>query len=316
MPQKTKFMNEDLLLKYVAGKVSQAENDQIGYWLQQDSKNQKKLTQLRKIYHISVWRSDSQAAIPTQQNSKPWRKFTWNIVATIAILFTCYSLMNLYFSHSTDANKYLTIVVPAGERTQVILPDSTVVWLNAKSKLTFPNQFNGRQRKVSLLGEAFFQVTQDKSHPFIVQTPLNEVKVHGTEFNVVSTNRYFEASLLRGSISVCNKTSTKELLLAPGMRVYTSVDGSLQKGPITNYDYFLWKDGIFFFEDATFQQLAEKLEQYYDVCIQLHKTFDPNFTYSGKFRVNDGIEHVLEVLKLRTSFDYEIKENGNLIVIR
>lgn len=309
-------MKDDLLLKYITGKVSQAENEQIGLWLQADAHNKERLTRLRRLYQSALWQTDSQAELsPKPSASHSWRKILWNSAAVIALLFASYTLIQPRFFMTPLPQEMLAVNAPAGERTQISLPDGTIVWLNARSTLTFPNAFNKEQRTVCLQGEAYFQVKSNKKHPFIVQTPERKVKVYGTEFNVISLANYFETALVEGSVSIDDANLKQEIVLTPGTKVYTQDNGELKKETLSNYDHFLWKEGILYVEDATFSQLASKLEQYYGVEIILKKEFNPDFTYDGKFRVNDGVEHVLQVLQLRTPFHYTIEEDGKNILI-
>ncbi|MBP3518515.1 MAG: FecR family protein [Parabacteroides sp.] len=211
-----------------------------------------------------------------------------------------------------------TIYVPAGQRAELILSDSTKVWLNAKTTLTFPSHFDNNSRSVTLDGEGYFDVTHDKNKPFIVKTNQYDIKVLGTEFNVRSYNQnaVFETSLLKGSIQIESADHLAKLLLEPNEKAYME-QGKLKTAPITQYDYFLWKDGLICFDDNTIEELFQKLQLYFDVNIIVKNTSILEQRYTGKFRTGDGIEHILKTLQLRTKFVYENEEDkGNTIIIK
>ena len=209
-----------------------------------------------------------------------------------------------------------TIHVPAGQRTELILTDGTKVWLNSKSTFSFPNIFSEKNRNVSLDGEGYFDVTNNKKQPFIVSTLKYDIKVWGTQFNVIaySASNIFETSLLKGSIELLNPGTDKGVLILPNERIFLNAD-HLVRAPISNYNHFLWKDGIISFDNESFPEMITKLELYFDLqIINKNKTILRN-RYTGKFRTKDGVEHILKVLQLSNRFRYKIDDKFNIITI-
>lgn len=210
-----------------------------------------------------------------------------------------------------------TIHVPAGQRAEVTLADGTHVWLNSRSTLRFPEQFSANARNVELDGEGYFSVQHNEESPFIVQTPKYAIQVLGTEFNVKAyrNTSLFETALLKGSVKISSPNLKNGLQLKPN-EIVSIENKLLKKSTINNNDYFKWKEGLFCFEDESIQNLIKKLELYYDTTIEIQRPSLLEHHYSGKFRIQDGIEHVLRVLQLKHKFTYQKDDDKNLIIIK
>nr|WP_286083552.1 FecR family protein [Parabacteroides goldsteinii] len=125
-----------------------------------------------------------------------------------------------------------TITVPAGQRINITLADGTNVWLNARTTIQYPITFNEKERLVKLDGEAYFDVTKDKSKPFIVQTNNYNVEVLGTKFDVdsYSETEIFETTLMEGSVRISSLTDANEslMLTLPSIRVVSNISETWQ----------------------------------------------------------------------------------------
>ena len=137
-----------------------------------------------------------------------------------------------------------TITVPAGQRINITLADGTNVWLNARTTIQYPITFNEKERLVKLDGEAYFDVTKDKSKPFIVQTNNYNVEVLGTKFDVdsYSETEIFETTLMEGSVRISSLTDANEsLMLTPHNKAYLH-DGKLRVKPVDDYTPYRWRE--------------------------------------------------------------------------
>jgi ferric-dicitrate binding protein FerR (iron transport regulator) len=305
-------MNQEIIEKYIAGEANPVEKETVFEWAKADENNMKELLALRKLYDISIWRQ-----APSGRTARINRSVIYKI-ASIAAMFIvlCGSVYTLYNRKTTTPDEAMqTIRVPAGQRAELVLTDGTSVWLNAGSTFSFPAHFSKNKREVVLDGEAYFSVEKDAKKPFIVKTLSHEVKVLGTEFNVLAYNKssLFEVSLLKGSVEVY--AASQILKLEPQTRVY-QVNNELIKGEIDNLDYLLWKDGLICFDDEPVEQMISKLELYFDTKIVVEKGSFMKKKYTGKFRTKDGIEHILKVFQLKDRFTYEKDDEKNRIIIK
>lgn len=234
---------------------------------------------------------------------------------TIAILSTLF--VYSFLSHKEQASAINTLYVPAGQRARLSLEDGTVVWLNAQSTLTYPAQFSGKKREVTLTGEAFFDVAKNPKKTFIVSTQHVEMKVLGTQFNVYSypNTDYIRTDLLEGSVMVNQKnTPEKNVILHPSEQVIIK-NGKMFLSKIENSDYFLWKEGIYAFNNERLLDIIEKLQLYYDVKIIVKDPQIFNVKYTGKFRQRDGIDEILRIIQKIQHFQVKKDIDKNTITL-
>lgn len=241
--------------------------------------------------------------------------------AAILILVVSSSLLTLWYTQNDEvvfvANEMNTLYTPAGQRACLVLQDGTEVWLNAKSKLVYPAQFTGEERRVKVEGEAFFNVAKDSVKPFIVSAMDVDMKVLGTQFNVYCYPDvgYVETSLLEGSVRVFFSGKEKEgILLKPDQQV-TAANGKMVVKPIRLNEHFLWRDGVYAFENEPLIDILKKLELYYDVKIVVEDTTMFNETYTGKFRQRDSLDDIFKILQQIRSFKFCKDTENNIITL-
>lgn len=303
-------------MKYIKGETTPEEREKVVRWLDEDPEHIHQYHSLRKLYDISLWSpiEESQQEEKQTRTLKPvWIEFL-KVAAVILITFLG---TKAFFDWKDEPVKMQTVIVPAGQRAELLLTDGTKVWLNSRSKFKFPDRFQKDARNVELDGEGYFEVTHQEDAPFTVHTSKYDVKVLGTEFNVKAYNskNQFEASLLKGSVEVSNMNKSQVVRLRPDEQVIS--DGSqLIRSVILDKNYFRWKEGLLCLDDESIGGLIDKLELYYDVKIIVQQASLMKYHYSGKFRISDGVEHVLKVLQLKHKFTYTKDEEQNLIIIK
>lgn len=313
-------MDTELLQKYISGNATEAEKQHVTDWMQESPENTREYMAQRKLYDIALWRMKPIATENKQLKKKSALRTLWIEIAKIAAMFTVILLGTYYWlgEHSVQTTEALqTIHVPAGQRAEILLADGTKVWLNSLSTLTFPGNFNGNTRNVKLNGEGYFAVTKNAKQPFIVETNKCNVKVLGTEFNVMAyaTDSIWETALLEGVVEILTPgTTTKGMRLEPN--TMASLKGNkLIKKRIKEPDHFLWREGLICFNNISVRDIMGKLKLYYGANIIVNNTKILDNYYTGKFRTRDGVEHVLKVLKLNNKFTYKIDDEKNTITI-
>lgn len=304
---------DERLLKYIQGEVSPQETEQVVRWIDACEENRRQYMALRRLYEISLWNND---AIQVKRRINP-RRFGLSILKYAAILTIAFAGALFYLCTQKEEAKMQTLYVPSGQRAELILADGTKVWLNSHSTLRFPEHFTTDARTVELEGEGYFAVTYDEKAPFTVKTYRYDIRVLGTEFNVKAYPKddTFETSLLNGSVAV-QESGKPEIFKIKPNECLSYKEGALQISPINDLNYFHWREGLFCFNNESIGDLIEQLELYYDVTILIQREELANQRYSGKFRIKDGIEHVLKVLQLNHSFDYTINDEKNEIIIK
>lgn len=187
----------------------------------------------------------------------------------------------------------------------MVLADGTTVHLNAGSKLTYPVRFVGKRRIVALEGEAYFEVVQDESHPFVVQTHLGEVMVLGTAFNV---NAYTDASvcyttLVHGKVQF-SAPNVGTVTLQPGEQAVVSANGT-EKRTVDLDEYIGWVNGVYNFRNRSLGEIMETFERWYDIQVYYETPDLRDITYSGSLKRYGAVNSFLDALELTGDLTYK-----------
>jgi len=230
------------------------------------------------------------------------------------------------------------ISTKSGSKTKLVLPDGSRVWLNAKTKLTYDENFGKELREVKLTGEAFFEVVRDSLKPFLIHTSNMDLKVLGTSFNVKSYpgEQTSEASLISGSLEISLTARNKQMIiLRPSEKLIISNDsvsvshktisGKSVPQPIisiknlTHYEEAdsiiietSWVKNQLVFQDESFKEIALKMEKWYGVVINFEQPELAQLRFTGIFE-KETIEQALYALSISEPFKYNISQNGIMI---
>jgi ferric-dicitrate binding protein FerR (iron transport regulator) len=209
------------------------------------------------------------------------------------------------------------VVIPYGKRSEVTLSDGTRIRLNSGSQLSYPSVFKTDLREVYLSGEAFFEVSADKSRPFYVVSGEFSVKVLGTRFNVTAypEDPEIRTVLLEGKVSASrNRLFAKEMDLSPGEGiVFDKAEGNMVKGKVDTRLYTSWINGYLLFENEPTVEVFKKLERYYNRPIKVSETLSSK-TFSGKLDLKDDIRQVLDNISFASSL--EVMEQDSVFTIK
>lgn len=228
---------------------------------------------------------------------------TFATAAAVALL--CLSVWTAYLYMQPVAMQ--TVSTLAETRT-VNLPDGTSVTLNHYSTLTYPERFKTDNREVELNGEAYFEVSKDKKHPFIVQTEAVDVRVLGTQFNVDAyrDSPDVRTTLLTGSVAVSNKSNSERMILKPNeIAIYNKVEKKLTRKELEDAtDEISWRHGEFIFDDVPLRDIARELSNSFGTTIQITDSTLQNYRISARFRNGEDLETILSVLQDAGYFNY------------
>lgn len=228
---------------------------------------------------------------------------TFATAAAVALL--CLSVWTAYLYMQPVAMQ--TVSTLAETRT-VNLPDGTSVTLNHYSTLTYPERFKTDNREVELNGEAYFEVSKDKKHPFIVQTEAVDVRVLGTQFNVDAyrDSPDVRTTLLTGSVAVSNKSNSEHMILKPNeIAIYNKVEKKLTRKVLEDAtDEISWRHGEFIFDDVPLRDIARELSNSFGTTIQITDSTLQNYRISARFRNGEDLETILSVLQDAGYFNY------------
>jgi transmembrane sensor len=288
---------------------------------------------------------ESSANLPPYHHLRHLVRRKWLIAAAVAACILLVWGIN-YLSLSPAPQPVRSahseeVLAKAGTRTKMVLPDGTQVWLNSNSRLKYNNDFNATNREVILDGEAYFEVAKDAGLPFIVHASSIDIKVLGTSFEVKSypQDKTIEATLLQGMIEISRKDNpgTPRVILKPNEKLVFSksfmanprtgnsrpgsdihqslspdiaVNSIRQDIPDSNKVETSWLYNRLVFDGDSFGELADKMERWYNVRIELRDTILNSYHFGGIFE-KETVEEAFKELQLTRDFTYKI--NGNEI---
>ena len=318
---------EDLLPFYFRDKLKPEEKAEVENWKSSSEINRQIFEDSQKAWEATeqlrrMKKYNPEKAIPIVhskiQNRTKFRAFDIfqkiAAVLIIPLLFTTIWLAKKPASREKPYVEWHTLKTPAGMRSEFFLPDSTKVYLNSKTTLTYPLAFNDSIREVKLKGEAYFEVNENKKVPFVVNSGRVDIEVTGTEFKVsnYAHEQLTEIVLVSGRLNLFRGdfflSKTDLTPLKPGERF--SFD---QKHKTMNIDrvsvekYIAWKDGILMFRDDSMEEVVRRLNRWFNVEIQLTGPELNDYVYTATFE-DESLMQILELLKISAPIDYTIKQ--------
>jgi transmembrane sensor len=318
-------MNYSIINKYLSGEASEAEVQEVFQWIDSDSENRIEFIQYKKLWALTSkttgdqdenWNTlSSKLAIPRKHlNTVNY----WMVAAGFLLVFGLGMMMQYIlpqksqqqFSYQAETR----IEVPLGQMSNVVLPDGTTVLLNSGTKLVYSGKFNSGERIVSLEGEAFFDVTNDQAHPFVIKTNLLDFKVYGTSFNIQAypEDKVINTTLVEGSLGIIGKSGGEITRLVPGENAtYSEDDRKLLVGNVNLEMYTSWKDGLVTFRNEKLKDIARKIERWYNVEIVIKNARLGEELYMGTILKNKPVDQILEVFSLTSSLKYKIVPRAN-----
>ncbi|MDD3789223.1 MAG: FecR domain-containing protein [Petrimonas sp.] len=308
-----------LFEKYLRNQASEEEIEQLLFIIRSDKRVQRFFedelskadstmdeTTKKRIYekiHTSVKPERTVFAA----TSMGWKRvLQWTAILLLPVLS---ALSVYYFTHKNEARNHPTIITAQnGEKAEAVLPDGTKVWINSGSTLTYDDSFNRENRPVHLDGEAYFEVAKDKKHPFIVKTQWMDVQALGTAFNVRSykTDQQTSAILLEGKIKV--SAGGKDKILDVNQRA--TFDKYTQKFTtdlVEAPNFVEWKNGSIYFNNQTFNDIAQTLSRIYNVDIQFASEELRPMRFTGTLG-SSSIKNALDILTFTSPMYYTVKD--------
>ena len=309
-------MDRNVLHRFFAGTASFEEEEAVCDWVDASDKNREELIRERKYFDVLLLHKTKNSSMVQSGHrfSLPFViRESLKIAAAISVLLVSALYISNNVGKSAPVLEMNKIVVPPGQRANLTLSDGTNVWLNACSEMTYPASFSEDIRRVSLKGEAYFDVRKDEEHPFVVRTRFGEVTVLGTAFNI---NAYNDAdacytTLVYGKVNF-STPDQNTITLAPGEQAVASSRG-IEKRAVDVNEYIGWAQGVYVFNNKRLGDIMKTFERWYDVHVYYEKESLRDLTYSGDLQRYGTINTFLNALELTGDIYYRI--NGRNILI-
>lgn len=309
-------IDQHILIRYFLGQASEEEKEWIHQWIEQDEENRKQIIRERIRFDATLL-ADIPAVSPKRRLLLRLPALLGECLKVAAVLLLLFIGIQQYGNYQEKqlAESYQSVSVPSGNRTHLLLPDGTSVWLSGNTSLRYPLAFSKKGREIELDGEAYFEVAKGKT-PFLVKTEKYDVEVLGTVFNIeaYSNKSHFKTILYEGKVKLYDLRHTKEVFLLPG-ETAELIENELKVAPTKDKNSYRWKDGLICIEDKSFMEIMALFEKYYDVRIIVNNKSVRELGYHGKLRISDGIDHALHVLQHDFSFAYKWDKAKNIIYI-
>ena len=315
---------DTLITRYLSGEVSSEETYELEGWLKTDAENLQLFNDMRKVWalqqalHVentidldNEWESlTTRTGLYNKSTGKKLsiqtRRSFLRIAAVFLLLIVPSAIYYLFFLPPGN-----DMLMAENRVVESILPDGTQVALNAGSSLSYPEKFNGKERKVSLEGEAFFDVTHDEKKAFVISAEDLQIRVLGTSFyvNTQTEENSMEVVLLSGSIQL--NLGNKQMILEPGDKaVVLKHNGEIVKHENTDPNLLAWKTRVMSFTDAPLSEIIDVLKNVYHKDIVVLNPEINNCRITATFE-GQSLEAIIMVLQ--STIDIIARPKGNSI---
>ena len=319
---------EDLIIKYHNGTLSSEERDKLNQWIAESNRNRKVFENI--INHLSISQKDVEEAKKNTYKAivssdrrfgglKKQSQSRWSLLKYAAVITFCLSAsISIYFlrfdapENTTDVVIEHPVLIKETDRGQmlsVVLPDGTMVKLNAGSRLSYPARFDNDIRSIELEGEAFFDVKRDEKKPFHVKTNALDVEVLGTSF-CISTYPDRKSPLVAvqsGEVLVREVIGTESVSLKQDQYAFLKGEELVSDNISESDHYFGWVNRKLVFSEESVQSIFEKLSRWFDVDFEVSREFVNADKFTGSYH-NPSLDQVMRSLSFSYGFNYKMNE--------
>jgi len=306
--------DSELVLKCLAGGASQKELGALEALLNKDLASKTFFTELKNTWDLSsnleqpfnidkikAWSSVQQKILQQQEDPGVATKllvvksYKTSWLFRIAAVFIIVLFATWFFLNRSE---HLLTVQTAATKKVIVLPDSTRVYLNENSTISYPEVFESDERSVSMIGEGFFEVTKDAKRPFVIRNKAFDIKVLGTSFNVsdYAYNPNAIVTVVEGKVSFADKSGNSIVLLRDETGMLNKSKHSVEKSMTEDLNVLSWKTRKLEFKNTNFKAVCEKLKEYFSVELEVKNENILKCKFTGYF-VDPSLEQILSVLE-------------------
>ena len=235
----------------------------------------------------------------------------YQIAAVLLLPLLIYTTFILVGKNKADETAWAEIYAPPGARIHFMLPDGSKGWLNSETKLKYPLNFN-HNRQLSLVGEAYFEVTKNKDLPLTITTSNLDVKVLGTTFSIsaLAEENTTDVILEEGTVEIDNPGIGLKTLLKPDQKlVFDNLKHEYQTSSLNAQQYNAWKDGLLIFRNEPLADVFKRLSRWYNVKITITDDQIKRYKYRATFK-NEPIEEVIRLIAMTLPIEYKIQKRA------
>lgn len=274
--------------------------------------------------HLNNYMALIDPAIPSEKNHWLNFRFLGKVAASVLIVVSVgtasYYIGTRHNQPKSAALAYFETTTPMGAQTKVVLPDQSVVWVNAGSTLRYGSDFNTSGRSVQLDGEAYFEITRDSLKPFIVKSKKLDIKVLGTSFNVKAygMDEMTDVTLVSGKVNVSLRDEVAhagDVTLTPNRKLsFNKQTNKVRVSEVDAKDALSWMDGSLKFSEQPFMSIAKDLERKFNVRIRVESDLLRKEIFSGSFTKDYSLDKILR--EVDVDHKYVWTRSGDEIIIK
>lgn len=312
---KTNYLSE-IIHRYFSDEYPPEMQEKLQAWLLSENKATEKEKITRQLWDELQFTNDESvyASLKEVKKKLGFKHFRLHppLLSIAAIFLLC--LMGSWWYYFSIRTEWIHITTAYGETAQCLLPDSSLVWINSGSTLSYPQSFKAHSRQVRLSGEARFSVTKDARHPFQVKAKTCTIEVLGTIFQLSDypENQQTIARLEEGKIQI-TLPQAKKYILTPNQKII--IDKTTHTAAITSTGFPSWEEAGMIFEDLSLHDIFQALKRHYAVPL-VFQDFHPDThnKYSIKFTQEETVEQALDLLQALTENFIWTKQNNQIII--
>lgn len=311
---------KNLIEKYLNGTLEPSEAAQLEQWL--DATGDEHAFDAMPEVEKETARKEGYSRLVQRINKhrqpvviKPWFRY-WKAAACVAGILVAGTLFRRQMLDVVAPHRLVSLQSTPGSPKKHILSDGSIVWLKGNSKLVFPAGFGAGNREVVLQGEALFEIAKDPQHPFLVKCGTLTTTVLGTSFNIRETGKETQVTLLTGKIALSAPQSAPIVLYPEQQAVYSSTATAIRKkeeGTLPISDITKGTEYDMAFNDATMQQVLKRIEDKFEVNIQLQDAVINSNLITADF-TDQSLQHTMEMISQALNLDFGIK--GKTILLK
>ena len=306
---------EELIQKYAEGTASEEEILKLMKWHNAAEINEVKWPTTKpgeeqEVYNRMLSRLRQEVALKRTKVLS----FSWLKVAAVLLVIIGLGFVILQFV-KPFSNAYITVVNPSGKIQQLTLPDNSKLWLNASTEIRYKKSFI-KNRNIELIGEAFFDVTHDAKHPFVIKAGGLQTTVLGTAFNIKANESENKTtiSVISGRVKIAD--NNKVAILNPAMQYqFDKQNKTANTTTIDTNSVTAWKKGRLHFEGESFADIAGSLERWYGIKIVFNNPAMRHCRYYMSFDNKDSLEKILSGMAELTGMTYSIDKSSDTVTI-
>ncbi len=300
---------EHIIIRHLSETASEEEERHLESWLKESEENQAEFDTTQQLWELTGKGQATESKLDFSTNEE-WNYFRerieappkvrplvteypkrhlykdlFQMAAGIAMLIGIVYVINLFIQTDNQIVASQQIQTFLNMQKEVALEDRSKVWLNENSILTIPEQFSDSERKVRLVGEAFFEVARDANRPFIILNKDTETRVLGTSFNVRTNDKNVEVTVRTGKVSFTSRENVQQTITleAGDKGIFDLKTKALKKKEVEDSNEWAWQTKRLVFEDSPLSRVVRMLEKFYAININVRNQAILNCTFNSEF---------------------------------